>query len=121
MATLTVKWLVYALAIFLVGKFLPGIVVPDFMTALWGALALGVLNTLVRPILLFLTFPVTLLTLGLFVLVLNGGMLILAAALVSGFEVRSIWWAILGALIISAISAVGNRFFLGKDGKLGGE
>lgn len=121
MATLVVKWLINALAIFLVSRFLPGLHVPDFMTALWAALALGLLNALVRPILLVLTLPITILTLGLFTLVLNGAVLLLAAWFVPSFAVDSIWWAILAALLISAISAVGNRFFLGKDGKVGGE
>lgn len=121
MATLIIKLLTNALAIFLVSKFLPGLVVPDFMTALWGALALGVLNTIVRPILHVLALPVTILTLGLFALVVNGAVLLLATYVVPGFVVTNLWWAILAALLISAISAFGNRFFLGKDGKVGGE
>ncbi len=121
MATLVIKWLINALAIFLVSRFLPGLIVPDFMVALWGALALGVLNLLVRPILFVLTLPINLITLGLFTLVLNGAMLILATKFVPGFAVTNFWWAILAALIISAVSAVGQRFFLGKDHKLGGD
>lgn len=119
MATLIVKWLVNALAIFLVARYLPGIIVPDFETALWGALVLGILNAIVRPVLLVLTLPITILTLGLFTLVLNGGMLLLAASIVPGLEVTNVWWAILGALIISLVSAIGQRFFLGPDGRVG--
>lgn len=119
--TLVVKWMINALAIFLVAHFVPGIIVPDFMTALWGALALGILNTLLRPILFVLTLPITIITLGLFSLIVNGAMLLLAAYIVPGFGVTNIWWATLAALLISAVSAVGGRFFLGKDGKVGGE
>lgn len=121
MATLIVKWLVNALAIFLVGNFLPGIHVPDYMTALWAALALGILNTIIRPILLILTLPINLITLGLFTFILNGFMFWVATKIVHGFLVDNFWWAVLGALIVSAISTVANRFFLGKDGKVGGE
>ena len=119
-ATLVVKWLINALAIFLVGNFLPGIHVPDYMTALWAALALGILNTIVRPVLLFLTLPITLITLGLFTFVLNGFMFWIATKIVEGFRVDNFWWAILGALLVSAISTVGDRMVLGSDGKLGG-
>jgi len=121
MMTLVVKWMINALAIFLVARFVPGIIVPDFMTALWGALALGILNTLLRPVLLILTLPITVITLGLFTLVVNGAMLLVAAYIVEGFVVTNIWWAIVAALLISAVSALGDRVFLGKDGKVGGD
>lgn len=121
MSTLIVKWLVNALAIFLVGNFLPGIHVPDYMTALWAALALGILNTIIRPVLLLLTLPINLLTLGLFSFILNGFMFWIATKLVHGFSVDGFWWAVLGALIVSVIAMVANRLLLGKDGKVGGE
>lgn len=121
MATLIVKWLINALAIFLVGNFLPGIHVPDYVTALWAALTLGILNTIVRPILLLLTLPINLLTLGLFTFVLNGFMFWLATKVVHGFTVDTFWWAMLGAVLVSAISTVADRIVLGKDGEVGGE
>ena len=121
MSTLIVKWLVTALSIFAVGNLLPGIHVPDYMTALWAALTLGILNAIVRPVLLLLTLPINLLTLGLFTFVLNGFMFWVATKIVHDFSVDNFWWAVLGAVIVSAISTVANRFFLGKDGKVGGE
>lgn len=121
MATLVVKWLVNALAIFIVGQFLPGIHVPDYMTALWVALVLGVVNTVIRPILLLITLPINILSLGLFTFVLNGLMFWLAAKFVHNFSVDGFWWAVLGALVVSAIATVLDRIFLGKDGKVGGE
>jgi putative membrane protein len=119
MATLIVKWLISALAIFAVGSFLPGLHVADYITALWAALALGILNAIVRPILLLLTLPINLITLGLFTFVLNGFMFWLAAKFVSGFLVDGFWWAVLGALLVSAISTFSNRLLLGADGKWG--
>jgi putative membrane protein len=112
MADIVVKWLIVALAIFFVGNFLPGIHVPDYMTALWVALLLGVVNVFIRPILLLITLPVNILTLGLFTFVVNGLLFWLTSALVDSFRVDGFWWAVLGALIVSAITTVGERFFL---------
>ncbi len=118
--TLIVKWLIYALAIFLVGNFLPGFHVDEYTTALWAGALLGVLNVTIRPLLKLLALPITLLTLGLFSLIINGFMFSIAAKFIEGFTVDGIWWAVLGAVIVSAIATVGNRIFLGKDGKVGG-
>lgn len=119
MTTLIVKWLISALAIFAVGSFLPGIHVADYMTALWAALALGILNAIIRPILLLLTLPINLITLGLFTFILNGFMFWLATKFVTGFTVDGFWWAVLGALLVAAISTFSNRLILGADGKWG--
>ncbi len=121
MATHVVKWLVNALAIFLVGQFLPGIHVPDYMTALWVALVLGIVNTIIRPILLLITLPINLLTLGLFTFVINGFLFWLATKFVHNFTIDGFWPAVLGALIVSIIAMVLDRLILGKDGKVGGE
>ncbi len=114
MADIVVKWLIVALAIFFVGNFLPGIHVPDYMTALWVALLLGVINVFVRPILLLVTLPINILTLGLFTFILNGLLFWLTSAIIDSFRVDGFWWAVLGALIVSAITTVGERFFLGS-------
>ena len=121
MANVVVKWLISALAIFFVGKYLPGISVPDFMTALWVALALGLVNILVRPILLLVTLPINILSLGIFTFIVNGLMFWLTSVFVPAFHIAGFWWAVLGALIVSAISTVGERLILGSDGKLGHE
>lgn len=120
MATLVVKWLVLALAVFLVGNFLPGIHVPDYMTALWVALVLGIVNMVIRPILLIITLPINILSLGLFTFVVNGLMFWLATVFVRNFTIDGFLPAILGALIVSVISMTLNRFLLGSDGKVGG-
>ncbi|HEY9585828.1 MAG TPA: phage holin family protein [Candidatus Paceibacterota bacterium] len=121
MVTLVVKWLINALAIFLVGNFLPGIHVPDYMTALWAALVLSIVNAVIRPILLLVTLPINVITLGLFTFVVNGLMFWFATRFVSGFVIDGFLPAVLGALIVSVIATVLDRLFLGKDGKVGGE
>jgi len=120
MLTLIVKWLIYALAIFLVGSFLPGLHVPDYTAALWIALILGILNVTLRPLLQLIALPVTIITLGLFALVVNGFVLWLADKFSESITIDGFWWAVIAAVIISLVSAIGNRFILGKDGKLGG-
>lgn len=119
MITLLVKWLVNALAIFLVGNYLSGIHIPNYQTALWAALFLGVLNVTIRPILKILSFPITILTLGLFSFIVNGFTFWLAARFIEGFRIDSFWWAVLGAFIVSLISTILNRIVLGSDGKIG--
>lgn len=121
MATLIVKWLLTALAIFAVGNFLPGIHVPDYVTALWAAAVLAILNLTVGPVLKLLSLPITIITLGLFAFIINGFTFWLAAKFINGFSVDGFWWAVLGAFIVSVIATVLNRIVLGVDGKLGGE
>ena len=90
------------------------------MTALWIALVLGILNTIIRPVLLFVTLPINILTLGLFTFILNGFMFWFTSIFIKSFIIDGFWWAVLGALIVSAISTAGERFFLGADKKVGG-
>ncbi len=120
MITLIVKLLINALAIFLVGSFLPGIHVSTYMTALIVALVLGVLNMLVRPILFLITLPINILTLGLFTFVLNGLMFWAVSLFILDFKIDGFWWAVIGAIIVSIVSTIGDRLFLGADGKVGG-
>lgn len=120
MATLIIKWLIDALAILLISKILVGIHVPSFTIALTAALALGLLNVTLRPILKILTFPITILTLGLFAFIVNGFTFWLVGKFVTGFTVDGFWWAVLGALLVSVVSTVVNRIVMGEDGKLGG-
>jgi putative membrane protein len=96
--------LAYAAAIYLAATIVPGIDISGWLTALGAGLVLGLINAVVRPVLVILTLPVTLLTLGLFLLVLNGLCLWLTALLVEGFVVEGFWAAVLGALIVSVVS-----------------
>jgi putative membrane protein len=96
--------LVNAVAIYLVATIVPGIGVDGLLTALGAGLVLGLINAIVRPVLILLTLPVTLVTLGLFLVVLNAFCLWLTAQLVRGFEVHGVWPALFGALLISVVS-----------------
>lgn len=93
-----------ALAIFLAAAIVPGIEIRGVLTALGAGLVLGLVNAIVRPVLVILTLPLTLVTLGLFLFVLNGLCLLLTSLLVKGFEVHGFWAAVFGALIVSAVS-----------------
>lgn len=101
---LLVTWLINAASLFALPYLLPTVYVQDFTVALIAALVLGLVNTLVRPILVLLTLPVTILTLGLFILVINGLMFWAVANFVSGFYVASFGTAMLAALLYSVIS-----------------
>jgi putative membrane protein len=96
--------LVNILAIVLAAAVVPGIQLDGVLAAIAAGLLLGVVNAFVRPVLLILTFPITLVTLGLFLLVLNGLCLWLVAAVVKGFHVAGFWSAVLGALVVSVVS-----------------
>jgi putative membrane protein len=110
---LLIRWIVNTLALFVVVN-----VVPNFRCESWVSLAiaaavLGLLNAIVKPILFVLTLPITLVTLGLFLLVLNAIMLELTAFLVPGFRIDGFFWAIIGALVLSVISLFTSR--IGKN------
>jgi putative membrane protein len=100
------RWLLNALGLILVSKMLAGFQVDDLWAALIAAAILGLVNVLIRPILLILTLPVNILTLGLFTFVVNALMLLLVARIVQGFSIASFGTAILGALLLWVISMV---------------
>ncbi len=104
MTRLLLVWLVNAASLLFLTELLPSVHVDSFTTALWVALVLGLVNAVLRPILIVLTLPVTILTLGLFLLVLNGLMFLLVANLVHGFHVDGLLAGIFGALLYSIIS-----------------
>ena len=110
-----VRLMANVLAILAAAYFLPGIQVSGGVALVVAGLVLAFVNTVVRPVLMFLTFQITLVTLGLFILVLNGFCLWLTASLVPGFEVHGFWTAVIGALIISLISWLVNALFTGGD------
>jgi putative membrane protein len=97
-------------------KVLPGIQIDHFSVLIWATLVLGLLNAFLRPIVLLFTLPVTILTLGLFTLVINGVMFYLAAHLVDGFRVSGFGTAFLAALLFSLFSSVLNVLFRTKQG-----
>lgn len=101
-----------ALAVFVTARLLPGVTLDGYATALVVAVVLGVVNAVLRPVLLFLTLPINILSLGLFTFVIIGGLVELVSFLVPGFQVASSWWALAFALVLWVI----NGFFhlLGK-------
>lgn len=106
MIRLLLGWGINATAIFLLPYILSAVQLKSFGTALLVALVIGFLNTLIRPVLFLLTLPITVLTLGLFTLVLNGLMFWVTSRLVDGFHIDGFWWAVLAALVYSLVSAV---------------
>ena len=107
---LLIRWLLNTLALFVVVFLLRPHVTASSMVALAiAALVLGLLNAVVRPILFVLTLPLTIVTLGLFLLVLNAIMLEITAAIVPGFHIEGFGWAILGALVLAVVSVFTNR------------
>ena len=100
---LLLVWILNAIALLAVAYLYPGVQVQDWKAAAIAALVLGLVNTLVKPILVLLTLPVTILTLGLFLLVINALLFWGVAQLVEGFQVSGFWAAVLGALLYSVI------------------
>ncbi|MDO9222114.1 MAG: phage holin family protein [Caulobacter sp.] len=120
MIRLILRTLVGMLGLWLAQKFVPGVHFADDTSLLIAALGLGVVNAIVRPVVLLLTLPLTLLTLGLFLLVINAGMFALTARLLDGFTVAGFWPAVLGSLMVSAVGWIGHMIIGPRDDE-GGE
>ena len=102
--TLLLVWLINTVALIAVAYLMPSIKVDTFVTALIAALVLGLVNAIIRPVLVLLTLPVTLLTLGLFIFVINGLLFWAVGSFVKGFVVDGFWAGFLGAIVYSLIS-----------------
>lgn len=105
---LIARWLLSAFALMIIAYVVPGIVVSNFYSALVAALVLGLINALIRPVIILLTLPVNILTLGLFTLVINALLFWLAASVVKGFYVANFWSAFWGAVLMWLISWILN-------------
>jgi putative membrane protein len=120
---IVVRWLLLAAALLLVANLYAGVQVASFTSAMIAALVLGLLNTLLRPVLVFLTLPVTVLTLGLFLFVINALMFYFAASLLAGFNVNGFVAALIGSLLYSlcglVIDAAMERLFARADRRPG--
>jgi putative membrane protein len=103
---LILRWFLLACALLLVAALYPGVTVASYGTALWAALVLGLLNTLVRPIFVLLTLPITLVTLGLFLFVVNALMFWAAASMLDDFNVTSFGAALVGSILYTLMSMV---------------
>lgn len=104
MIALFLKWLGLALGIMFVGWVVPGITISNFVTALIAAVVIALINVFIKPALIFLTLPINILTLGLFILVINALLFMFVAYLVPGVQVNGFLSAFLGALLLSIIS-----------------
>jgi putative membrane protein len=107
---LIIHVLISAALLWVLGQMASGIEVRDGKAALFGAIMLGLANAFVRPLLILLTLPVTLVTLGLFILVVNAVVLMIAAALVDGFEVEGFGSALWGSLLLALMNMLAGRF-----------
>jgi putative membrane protein len=114
MTRLILKWALNSFALFIVMRLIPGIQIDRFQDLLLATLVIGLLNVFLKPIIVILTLPVTLLTLGLFILVINGLIFYLAVLLVPGFHVTSFGAAFVAALLFSLFSFVLNMVFGSK-------
>lgn len=101
-----IKILVTSLAVLFSAYLLPGVSVDDYTTAILVAIVIALLNTFLKPILVVLTIPVTVLTLGLFLLVINAFIILFASELVTGFTVDGFWWALLFSIILSVVTSL---------------
>ncbi|HSD98208.1 MAG TPA: phage holin family protein [Patescibacteria group bacterium] len=100
------SWLVSALAIIVTAYVLPGVRIESFLTALVTAVVLGIINSILKPILLFLTLPINILTLGLLTFVINALLVLLASHLVPGFVVDGFWWALAFSIVLSLVNTL---------------
>jgi putative membrane protein len=98
------NWLVSGAAILIAAYLLPGVAVEGVLAALVTALILGLVNAFIRPILIVFTLPLNILTLGLFTLVINALLILLAAAIVPGFAVQGFWWALLFGIVLAVVN-----------------
>jgi putative membrane protein len=113
MRNILVVWLINALALLALPYVVPSVHVQGFGTALVAALVLGLVNTLIRPVLFVLTLPITVVTLGLFVFVINGLLFWFVASFLKGFQVGGFWSAVFGAIVYALISWTASALVFG--------
>ena len=108
---LFLKWLIAALAILISAYVIPGVTISGVWAALWLAVFLGVVNIIIKPILILITLPINILTLGLFTFVINALLILLSATIIKGFEVSGFWQAMLFSFVLSLVSYILNKVF----------
>jgi putative membrane protein len=110
------RLVITALGLWLASELVTGVSITGMWTLIFAALLLGIVNAVIRPIALVLTFPFTLITLGLFILVVNAAMFALVAALLDGFRLSGFWAALMGAIVVSVTSWLASAF-IGPRGR----
>ena len=108
---LLLKWLLMTVSILIAAHLIPGVTVHGFFSALWVALFLGIVNVLIKPILILITLPINILTLGLFTFVINALLILLASSVIKGFMVSGFWVAMLFSIVLSIVNYVLSRLF----------
>ena len=111
---LVLKLLLTAVAVVVLAKLLPGVEVAGYVSAIIVAIVLAVLRLIVKPILVILTLPVTIITLGLFLLIINAFIILMADYFIDGFAVRNIWWALIFSLLLSFLQSIFHSFLSEK-------
>ena len=114
MKGILIKWLILTAAIMMAAYLIEGIRVTGFFSAFLTAAILGILNVFFRPILLILTLPINIISLGLFTFVINALLLKMASGVISGFEVIGFWSAVFGALVISVVNWILSSFIISQ-------
>ena len=104
-----INWFVTTIAILIAAYLLPGVAIRGLKAAIIAALVLGLINAIIKPVLVVLTLPLTIVTLGLFIFVLNALLVLLTSTIVPGFYVQNFWWALLFSLVFSIVSFVLHR------------
>ena len=100
-----INLLLSSIAVIISAYILPGVHVANFLTAVVVAIVLGIINAVIKPVLLILTLPINILTLGIFTFIINGLLILLVSSLVQGFRVDNFWWAVLFSIILSIVNA----------------
>lgn len=108
------RWLVMTLAIAITAWLIPGEQVANLWSAIWLAALLGILNAIVRPVLVLLTLPITVLTLGLFIFVINAALVLLAGSIIDGFDPGGFWRALLFSIVLSVVSYLLNQVLISR-------
>ncbi len=116
MQGVVIRMLIAMLGLFLASKLIPGVSIHGTGTFILAAILLGIVNAVVRPIAFILTLPLTIVTLGLFLLVVNAAMFGLVAALLDNFSVSGFWAALFGAMIVGITSTI-SSWYIGPDGR----
>jgi putative membrane protein len=111
-----IRTLIYMLGLFLASRLVPGVTIEGLGNFILAALLLGLVNAFIRPLMFFFTLPLTIVTLGLFIFVVNAAMFGLVAAMLDNFHVSGFWSALFGAVIVSITSTIAS-WYIGPDGR----
>jgi len=118
MTAFVIRWLVTTVAVLVAAHVIPGVTYEGWGTLLGASLLLGIINAFIRPILLLLSLPFIIITMGLFIFVINALLLMLVSKIVPAFQVSGFWNAFFGAIVISLVSWLLSSFFRGSDGRI---